>query len=180
MATVAECAKRAFSYLLRNAVSCQFSVRKILLLSLWVCGRETRECGQGVDIRDDVHGLSTRSEGLGSARRARPPIHRPPRRAVARDTGLGLRQCPVTARQRPIATTPGTRIGLIGAVTRYGAHELAVAEPLTRARFSAASAWGLGTLSFTVTAADPPLDRRRGGHGVFDDLIIHPSTDKSA
>ena len=64
------------------------SIKNSLLLSLWVCGREARECGQPVGRAFDeldvsrgscgaVHGLSTRlCSGRSAGMRTRPHIHR--------------------------------------------------------------------------------------------------------
>jgi len=71
----------------RNA-PLRFSIKNNLLLSLWVCGREARECGQPVGRASDglklssrafgaVHGLSTRlCSGRSAGMRTRPHIHR--------------------------------------------------------------------------------------------------------
>ena len=68
--------------------SLRFSLKNRLLLGLWVCGREARECGQPVgrafDMLDAlqspfgaVHGLPTRlCSGRSAGMRTRPHIHR--------------------------------------------------------------------------------------------------------
>ena len=66
----------------------RFSLKNNLLLSLWVCGREARECGQPVGRASDgldltrqafgaVHGLSARlCSGRSAGMRTRPHTHR--------------------------------------------------------------------------------------------------------
>ena len=67
-----------------------FFEKKNLLLELWGCGREARECGQpvgnarrkrpvdGDSAERVVHGLSTRPEGRAPVRGTRPQIHSAP------------------------------------------------------------------------------------------------------
>ena len=71
-----------------RGTSPRFFIKNNLLLSLWVCGREARECGQPVGRACDVlgilcrhlgavHGLSTRlCSGRSAWMRTRPHIHR--------------------------------------------------------------------------------------------------------